>query len=115
MLNERVSSLFEFTGRGQQLQRDVPSTFATNEEDEIADWILKAKDWSEDTNAYLARYSGRASASFSLVVTSTAADSVVHTPTSSFPVTGRLREHYQKLLVQLDNLRRIMEKPDAYF
>ena len=55
MLNERVSSLFEFTGRGQQLQRDVPSTFATNEEDEIADWILKAKDWSEDTNAYLAR------------------------------------------------------------
>jgi len=89
--------------------------FATNEEDEIADWILKAKDWSEDTNAYLARYSGRASASFSLVVTSTAADSVVHTPTSSFPVTGRLREHYQKLLVQLDNLRRIMEKPDAYF
>jgi hypothetical protein len=74
--------------------------------------------WSGETNAFLflSAQSARASASFMLIVASSTSDRMVNKSTGeTVYLHGPTRECYQRLLVQLNNLRGIMEKPDVYF
>jgi hypothetical protein len=100
---------------GLGLQRSVPDT-AKEESDVLKLWIVNAKAWSNKTNEFLAACSQRASAAFLLVHDSSSADSIVFTPEGEFfYVASPVREHYQRLLMQLNNLRQIIEKPEVYF
>lgn len=75
------------------------------------------KAWGDEVNGFLVTYSGQASASFLLVHDSTSADSLVFTQSGDgfFYLASPIREHYQRLLTQLNNLRHIIEKPEVYF
>jgi hypothetical protein len=111
-----VATLFEFMKSGRKLQASVsdPSFDPPNEIDQ---WIDSVKRWTVDTNAFLAQHSPPAAVAFLLVVNAHRIDSTIFSPNGQFcfTVVGHQRECYQQLLAQLDNLRKIIEKPEAYF
>lgn len=80
------------------------------------DWTIKADEWGRKTGEFLALHSAKASAAFLLVINSTGADRHVYSPKYGPQyISGRTADCYQTLLSRLDNLRRIIEKPEAYF
>ena len=62
-----VAELARFMDKGQQLQRQVPAYFASSRPQESYKWIIAVNEWSLGTETYLAKHSGRASLSFSLM------------------------------------------------
>ncbi len=115
-----LADLSNFMEKGQKVQQAIPRPISDPTTDatwkNITDWMDSVRTWNEETSTFLVHHSPRAYAAFSLVVGAKHADSVVYMQSGdSFPITGQFRECYQKLLVQLDNLRQIMGKPEAYF
>jgi len=114
-LNKILASLGQFMDTGQDLQKSVSDPRYT-EFGVLNLWMMSVNAWSLKANEFLSSHSPRAAAAFLLVRDSSSADSVVFLDSGrSFHLGGTVREHYQKLLSQLDNLRQIMEKPEIYF
>jgi hypothetical protein len=110
-----VTSLSQFMDEGLELQRSVPDT-AKEEWGVLQSWMTSTKVWGDKASECLATYSLRASAAFLLVHDLSSSDSVVFAPSGKvFYLLSPLREHYQRLLTQLNNLRQIIEKPEVYF
>lgn len=111
-----LTSLCQFMDEGLGLQRSVPDT-AKEEWGVLETWMKNTNAWGGKASKFLAAHSRQASAAFLLVHDSSSADSVVFTPSGDdfFYVASPIREHYQRLLTQLNNMRQIIEKPEAYF
>ena len=112
-----VTSLTEFMEKGRNLQLGTPDP-SMSSPDEVSTWIDSVKLWAKDTNDFITRHSLRATVSFALIEGTgvMANPQVVYTESGySFPIEGPQRESYQRLVVQLNNLRSIIEKPEAYF
>lgn len=114
-LRQIVTSLSQFMDEGLGLQRSVPDT--AKEQTRVLElWMTNTKAWGDKANAFLAARSRQASAAFLLVHDSSSADSIVFTLAGEFfYVASPVREHYQRLLTQLNSLRQIIEKPEVYF
>jgi hypothetical protein len=113
-ISKRVSELSWLMDKGQRIQTCVPDPQITNWQ-LVKPWIDSVQAWKEETNTFLAARSPRASSAFMLITDAGNMDSVVHFSGRQFALTGEVREFYQRLVIQLANLRRIMEQPDAYF
>jgi hypothetical protein len=114
-LKQIVTSLSQFMDDGLRLQRSVPDT-AKEETGVLQSWMANTKAWGDKTDMFLAARSQQASGVFLLVHDSSSADSIVFTPAGEFfYLASPVREHYQRLLTQLSNLRHITEKPEVYF
>ena len=118
-LRKRVSSLEPIMLQGQTIQRGVPEQSRVPGDLKnlmvIEEWRNSVEAWSQGTSKLLAQYSTRAASAFSLMVkTGVPAQIVYREGGYSFSIHGSLRESYQRLVIQLDNLRSIMEKPEAY-
>ena len=118
-ISKCVASLLPFMERGQELQRTTPRPShdaaynAANWE-----WMTSVGDWGKETKTFLEKYSSRAAASFVLPSETgqTANPQTVYTESGhSFPIEGAQKESYQRLVEQLNNLRRITEQSEAYF
>jgi hypothetical protein len=111
-------SLYAFMTRGQELQRITPRpSHGTAYNDAAWEWATSVGNWGEGIEEFLEQYSPRAASVFGLIVQTGVRENpqVVYTESGSFPIEGFHRESYQKLIEQLNNLRSIMEKPEAYF
>jgi len=114
-LKQIVTSLSQLMDEGLRLHKSVPDT-AKEETAVLQLWMTNTKAWGDKTSAFLASRSQQASGAFLLVHDSSSADSIVFTPSGEFfYVASPVREHYQRLLTQLNNLRHITEKPEVYF
>jgi hypothetical protein len=110
----RVSELVHLLEKGQKLQSSTPSRLASS--DGAPSWIEEVGRWSAETQDFLASRSSRASFAFMHVVNAAMADREVHrSDGTAFYLGGAVADIYQVLQVKLDNLQRIMEKPEAYF
>lgn len=96
-----------FLSRGQGLQAAVPGWTAP--EERAPSWLVAFKGWDRETHEFLDRHSPEAAASFVHEASSGVA------PVGYSQVTSSVRNHYTQLLGRLDNLKAIMEKPEAYF
>jgi hypothetical protein len=114
-VNERLLALTEFMKKGQELQGSIPMP-QKGDLTAILAWTISVQKWSEEVQTYLTQYSARAAAAFALIVSSHEVDSIVRDSKGfTFPIGGGIREAYQRLVSQLNNLRGIMEKPEVYF
>src|SRR5579863_1680120 len=123
-LSAIVRSLTELMDKGQQLRWKIPNpteygpTQIVQERyvTKINEWLILVAGWREETNRFMLLHSVRASTTFLLVVNSHAIDNLVTPPNGwSFTLSGHIREMYQLFVAQLDNLRNIAERPEAYF
>jgi hypothetical protein len=114
-LQQVVTSLSQFMDEGMRLQRSVPDT-AKDESRVLQSWMVDTKAWGGKVGEFLAARSQHASAAFLLVHDLSSSDSVVFASSGEvFYLASPLREHYQRLLTQLNSLRQIIEKPEVYF
>jgi hypothetical protein len=100
---------------GQSIQGETPNPHTGGD---ITRWVSLVTEWHIKVAQYLSSISSRAESAFSLIINAEQAGSkVLHQPGDSggFYVTGHEGNHYRKLIAYLQNLRGIIEKPDAYF
>jgi hypothetical protein len=119
-LRKRVSSLIRYMDAGQTIQNNLHTLteplFAGRITEETLAWMMEANMWSQTTREFLALHSKQASAAFLLVVNMRTSDRDIYTQRyGTFHLSGEVGNCYQILLARLDNLRRIMERPEAYF
>ena len=103
----RQLQIRSFLSRGQGLQAAVPGWTAP--EEQAPSWLAAFKRWNRETHKFLDRNSPEAAASFAHEASSGVA------PVGYSQVTSSVRNYYTQLLGRLDNLKAIMEKPEAYF
>jgi hypothetical protein len=115
-LKQIVASLSQLMDEGLTLQRGVPDT-AKEESRVLQSWMTDTNVWADKTSKFIASHSRQAAAAFLLVHDSSSADTVVFTPSGDgfFYLASPVREHYQRLLTQLNSMRQIIEKPEVYF
>lgn len=109
-----VVELSRLMDKGRWIQSSVPDPTIMNPQ-LVEPWRKSAQAWTEETNAFLASHSSRASSAFMLVTDAGNMDSVVTSGGRQFSLTGEFREFYQQFAARLANLRRILEQADAYF
>ena len=117
-VGKRLASLLPFVERGQELQRTIPEYDATYDAVTGKEWMNSVVMWGKETRTFLEQCSPAGARLFEH--TAETAQLVnpqyVHTESGrSFPIHGDQRDSYQRLVARLNNLHRIMEKPDAYF
>jgi hypothetical protein len=105
-LRRRLKIVYKCFVEGQALYQDLP-TQGTDEQT-VKAWRLRVTGWNNATNEQLCRYSQRVSASF--LQDHTHRFGELH----PFLAQGAQQE-FRLLKDRLDNLRAIMESPDAYF
>ena len=123
-MRKRVAALVPFMDRGQELQHSVPEPSHPTHPSysaaakQIEEWMNSIDVWGKETRQFLEQYSPRAARVFENIAETgiLANPQTVHTESGrSFPIEGPQRESYLRLVAQLNNLRSIMEKPEAYF
>lgn len=114
-----VAVISDFMFKGHALAGSVPNPEKLHESNDWGpahDWEGEVEVWRTEVAQFLSSRSGTAASVFLLVTAPNAVVCTVHPLEQwSFRLHGRLREVYQELQGYLDNLRSIMEKPDAYF
>jgi hypothetical protein len=108
VVNVRVARLFQQMSKGQELQKSAPHSLNTDSRMVAGRWVQSAREWSRETESLLASYSAQATAAFVL-------DTSGEMPPWYASIESSAQNQYSTLVVQLDNLRGIMEKPDVYF
>jgi hypothetical protein len=114
-INERLVDVSKMMNKGQRIQSIVPDPYGTSDPPILKRWTESVEAWVKETNSSLAQYSSRAATAFLLITDAGSRDSVVYASGRQFILTGETRECYQKLVAHLENLKRIMEIPEAYF
>jgi hypothetical protein len=98
----RLEFVRQAMSNGQELQRKAPYVHAPNLD--VAEWKHSVNSWVQNTQTLLRSYSAQAEASF------------LHDPHSIPANYPTLATHeYHLLVIRLNNLRGIMEKPEVYF
>jgi hypothetical protein len=112
-----VSSLESFLHKGEELQMTVPDpNTSQGAEQWMIHWIKGVNAWSSETHEFLLKHSARAAWNFMFIVNIGVADREVKRANGvTFHVFGRFGDDYQQFQLKLDNLRRLMEKPESYF
>jgi hypothetical protein len=105
--SRRVTTIFQYMARGQDLQAHAPP--AGTDVSIPAAWVASVQEWIQQTHDFLAQYSPQAAASF---IHDSGGASVQYSGVSSY---SQARDWYRTLVSRINNLRRIMEKPDVYF
>ncbi len=98
----RRLKIINFLERGQLLRASVPRLNSSS----FNQWIEDCKTWEDETLRLLKENSKFAAASF------------VHEnlmPVGEYAVDSRVRNDYVRLLILLENLKGIMERPEVYF
>ncbi len=112
--NTIVAKLSDFMFKGQSIRDSVPAPHQTG--DNITQWIGRTDEWRSEVSQYLSKVSSRAGAAFSLVIASQSDGRILHNSgEGTFYVAGLLANAYVPLVSYLNNLRGIIEKPEAYF
>jgi len=76
---------------------------------------VKVHEWVEKTNMFLAGHSASASTAFMLVTDAELTNTTIHSGGRQYFAIGSVQKPYQELVVHLENLRKIIVKPEAYF
>jgi hypothetical protein len=99
-----MKRLLPLMPKGQTLQASVPR--ASEDEIKTTEWTNSVQEWIAEVQTALTLYSAKALAAFNSGMPKD----------SSYPGTAPLaHRHLSYLLLRLENLRKILEKPDAYF
>jgi len=106
--SRRIAMIFQHIEEGQKLQAIAPNSGITDPSIS-APWVESVKKWVQRTHDVLEKYSSQAAASFALDSVSVP---VQYGGISSLP---DVRESYRALILKMNNLRSIVEKPDMYF
>jgi hypothetical protein len=128
-LTNAVAFLSGLMSKGDHIRRDIPSPYeipaggGLEEQEQWVstkryEWQQRALRWIRESNEEIAKRSQRAASVFMLIAEPPKATPVQVTDKPigySFTIVGNDREVYQRLVALLDNLRRIIEKPEAYF
>lgn len=111
-----VKSLSDLMDEGQTIQWSLRDPRVIGREGE-AIWVESVKKWTEGINDFLAMHSRKALIAFQLVSYEELGGNLVFHPNTgeTFLVGGDTRLTYRRLVAQLENLRRIVERPEGYF
>jgi hypothetical protein len=115
-VDTQALALSKLLRRGELLQETVPNTFILTDTRIEPQWIAQVQAWIGETDVFVTSKSAKASADF-MLVSSAEAEKVSIWITSSaqgFFVRGEAVNHYRKLVIHLDNLRRIISRLEAY-
>jgi hypothetical protein len=119
-INRIVPKVIPYVHAGQKLQLDLQELVGQfhnldGREEAIA-WTYEANMWTKNTSVFLSSLSGRATTAFSIVVNTRESDRMIYSPKhGACYFSGELGDCYQTFLRHLENLQKIMEKPEAYF
>jgi hypothetical protein len=104
--------------KGERLHGGVPNTTASNQqtaERTNGVWIEQVRAWITDTNALLSSRSPKASAEFMALADAGHVNLYVGNAPHGFFLRREAAEWYMNLTIHLENLRRILSTPEAYF
>ena len=109
---KKASKLFPFLAQGEAL-RNLISENPNQDHNQQRENILK---WDRETQEFLTKLSSRALSTFRHVAHVSETDRGILTPSGQFyPASGLFGDAYQMLQARLDNLQKIIEKPEVYF
>jgi len=100
--------------QGERLQQAVPNELLITDQRVASAWIKDVQAWIEETKLFLASRSSKASTEFMLIADVERVSIYVSSP-NGFYVRGESATWYRSLVVHLENLRRIISRPEAYF
>ena len=100
--------------KGLRIKAAVPDELAITDKQLVQQWISTVGSWSNETNSFLAN-SPLASNAFMLVDNVDHVNTLATIPGKIFEVRGESKTPYQRMSVQLENLHRIIERPEDYF
>jgi hypothetical protein len=100
----QLAGIFNLISKGHTIQRSALREVAG--EERINEWITSVNEWDEETATFLKRFSSQAVATFQQGVWRDA---------SYAGVAFNAQRSLGLLLLRLDNLQGIMEKPEVYF
>jgi hypothetical protein len=106
--SRRVATIFRYMAQGQNLQANAPPAGTTDISIPTA-WVESVKEWIQQTHNALTQYSPQAAASF---IHDSGGASVQYNSVSGH---SQARDWYRVLILRINNLRSIMEKPNVYF
>ena len=115
-IDQKVLGLSALWDKGQRIRAIVPSSVTITEREKVPQWIAEVESWIKETESFLDGSSSRALKSFMCVTDAAKINPWVNdSPAAGFFVRGEAQAVYQRMIVQLGNLRRIIERPEAYF
>lgn len=78
-------------------------------------WIAKVRAWITDTDAFISTNSQKASAEFMCLADAGHVSLYIGNAPHGYILKNETAEWYAKLTIHLENLRRILSTPEAYF
>ncbi len=113
-LDALVLQLSPLLDEGNRIRLTIPDPLATTPFF-ISRWIDIASSWTEKTKTVIASYSSSASAAFMLISDSQWVDDAVSYHGHNFFLSGPTLEAYKAITLHLENLQRMMDRPEMYF
>src|ERR1039458_3404991 len=114
-IHERALGLSALWDKGQRIRSIVPNAVFNTEREKGTQWIAEGESWVKETESFLDRSSSRALESFMCVTDAFKVSVWINDSRAGFFVRGEVQPVYQRMVVQLENLHRIIERPEAYF
>jgi hypothetical protein len=115
---QQTVALTQRLTKGERLHGGVPNTTYMNDQmrDRTNDaWIVDVRAWIADTNSLLASQSAKASREFMTLADAGHVELYIGNAPHGFYLRGNCAEWYRDLAIHLENLRRIISAPEAYF
>jgi hypothetical protein len=113
-LNALVLRLSPLIDEGERIRSTAPDPLATTQYF-ITRWTDSVSSWTKKTEALIAGHSSSASATFMLISESQCVDDAVSYHGHHFFLSGPTSETHKALTLHLENLRRMVDRPEAYF
>lgn len=117
-INQQILGLTQRLTKGERIHGGVPNTTASNEQSAgraNEAWIAEVRTWITETNVLLFSHSPRASTEFMSVADAGHVNLYVGNPPHGYYLRREAIEWYRNLAIHLENLRRIVNTPEAYF
>ncbi|PYV76506.1 MAG: hypothetical protein DMG96_13825 [Acidobacteria bacterium] len=114
VISGKMMPLSKLRDKGLRIKAAVPDEMAITDKQIVQKWISTVDSWSNETNSFLAN-SPLASNAFMLVDNIDHVNTLATIPGKIFEVRGESKAPYQTMSVQLENLHRIIERPEDYF
>lgn len=107
-------ALLPYMERGREIQASIPEN-PHGENKDVTAWIEQAKLWHHETHAFISGVSPRAALVFTSV-SDLSADNrkIVDQFGGIWHISGFFGDVYQILQARLDNLQKILERPEVY-
>jgi hypothetical protein len=106
---KRIKPIQPLLDKGRHLLNSIPET------DNWVQWIFDVEQWNDETATALYLISPSVCSAFTLTPDLASAESVIHRG-YGLPIRleGDTRDTYQRLQIRLENLRKIVAKPEDY-